>query len=366
MVHTDPDTDRIQDPSERYIWVIFNTTVFISSLLGDSLILLATIKYRAITMPPIAVVIIQHLAVSDLFLTLFRVLPSIVSLIKDDWVFGTGLCYLNDHIHWLCNPLVMVLTCALVVAKYLTVKYPFRAETWTKKQGHVLCSIFWIIGLINPIHIIRAAFSKSGSLHFCFKDYSCSYKIDLEHIGVHARAFSFTSGLLYSLPVLLMIILFSTCALLLIHAKRSAMRHRQQLRWQGVLAVVMTSGVFLLSVGPFYAIKVARINDNVKLERAVEFLQNSHIMANFFVYCLTVKSFRLFLKERISRVIQMMTSSGPSSSISCTTIATNCGPEFSQSASRPSSAHVRDYPGVEMSSFRTSWISNQSCSITVL
>ena len=44
-------------------WLVF---VVLSSLLGDSLILLASVKYRAINLHNIIVTFIQHIAVCDL------------------------------------------------------------------------------------------------------------------------------------------------------------------------------------------------------------------------------------------------------------------------------------------------------------
>ena len=64
----------------------------ILSLTGDTIILISTIKYSAIKQHRLIVAVIQHMAACDLLLTVFRVSPSLLSLIADKWVLGEVLC----------------------------------------------------------------------------------------------------------------------------------------------------------------------------------------------------------------------------------------------------------------------------------
>ena len=57
------------------VWM--GTDLFFS-LSGDSIILLATIKYRAIKQHKVVIAVMQHMAVCDLLQTIFRVLPMIL------------------------------------------------------------------------------------------------------------------------------------------------------------------------------------------------------------------------------------------------------------------------------------------------
>ncbi|XP_063689081.1 neuropeptide FF receptor 2-like [Bolinopsis microptera] len=298
MTHQDNMTSGLHEHrSERYIWILFNTIVLLSSLIGDTVILYGTIRHNAITLHRVVVVLIQHLAVCDIFLAVFRVFPTIVSLITDRWVFGTSLCYLNDHVHWLCNPLVMALTCALSIAKFLSVKFPFRADTWTRKQAHIACFVLWGVCLISPSQLIRAVYSKQNSMHFCYIDYSCSYNMSINNTNAPTWLYYSTSTFLLISPILISFLLLSTCTLLLAQAWKTARRYRQHLRWQGILTVTLTTAVFFVSLGPYFIVKTTNdtVEYHISTQRAVEFLQNINIMANFFVYSLTVRSFRRFL-----------------------------------------------------------------------
>ena len=56
----------IKNDTERYLWAGWLAFVVVSSLLGDSLILIASIKYNAFNLHKMIVTFIQHIAVCDL------------------------------------------------------------------------------------------------------------------------------------------------------------------------------------------------------------------------------------------------------------------------------------------------------------
>ena len=76
----------------KYLWESFLYFVAISSLIGDTTILIATIKHKAMKLHKIIVAIIQHIAVCDLIVVLTNVLPNIITINTDKWVFGDLGC----------------------------------------------------------------------------------------------------------------------------------------------------------------------------------------------------------------------------------------------------------------------------------
>ena len=71
----------IKDEAVRYIWAGWFIFVFSSSLVGDTIILIASIKYEAIALPEVMVAFIQHIAVSDLVICISYIFPLAVSLV---------------------------------------------------------------------------------------------------------------------------------------------------------------------------------------------------------------------------------------------------------------------------------------------
>ena len=105
---------RIHNDGERYFWISFNILILLSSLVGDSVILIASIKYNAIKLHRVIVTFIKHIAVADLVITITHVLPNIISTIADGWVFSDALFYAKVYIWWHAYPASMLFICAMV------------------------------------------------------------------------------------------------------------------------------------------------------------------------------------------------------------------------------------------------------------
>ena len=148
IVNMSNKTTGIAHDSERIILTTWSIAVILTSLMGDSVILIATTKYQAIKLHRVLVTLIQHLAISNLLQTLFRVLPITPTFITDAWVMGTFLCHVEDHVGIICSTATLFLTCSLSTFKLLLVKIPFRVGYWSVKLGHKICVVMWTITLV--------------------------------------------------------------------------------------------------------------------------------------------------------------------------------------------------------------------------
>ena len=76
----------VQSPEKRYLWCSWLVFVLISSLTGDSVILIASLKYKAIKLNRIIVLFIEQIAGCDMFLSLLYIVFTLVPLISNRWV----------------------------------------------------------------------------------------------------------------------------------------------------------------------------------------------------------------------------------------------------------------------------------------
>ena len=295
---------RIQNEGERYLWVVYNVIVALSSLLGDTIVLVGTIKYNAINLHRIVVVIIQHLAVSDLLLTLFRVCPSIVSLLADTWILGPFLCRFLVNAQWLVYWMTGILTICLATSKLLLVKFPFRTRFCTRRRAHITCGVLWVLSLVTPPQLLFIA--DHSAIYFDYAMYFCMYDF-------HSARPNPNPGLLYAAVIFagivqcfMYIVLPVASLLLVLEARKAAQRLGEHVRWQGVLTVTLCTVIYFISTLP--AILVAGIHSldsnliTVGVIRAAHFFTHLNVMTNFFVYCLAVVSFREFLKSKLKEL----------------------------------------------------------------
>ena len=112
-----------------------------------------------------------------------------------------------------------------------------------------------------------------------------------------------------------LVVLTTFC--LLIEAKKVVSRSRESLKWQGIMTTVLTATVFCLSLLPYTAYRVGesivtvdeRSNSSFHTtfyRVAISFLSLNTI-SNFYIYCLTVSSFRAFIRSKMQLSYQYIT-----------------------------------------------------------
>ena len=285
--------------TERYILISWSITVLLTSLLGDTIILVSTIKYSAIKQNKAVVTVMQHMAVCDLLQTIFRVVPCTIALIADDWIVGTGLCQVEESIRYVGSVLTMFLTCALAGVKLVIVKFPLRIKAWSSRLGHKVCTYTWVLVLIwyAPMIAVKI-FCLSDTVYFSYEYVICTYDFEGPSTPPWYKWYRLITGTTIALVTYTTLVVSSV--LILGVASRAGSRHGEKVRREGVIAVLLTVGILLVSTLPTAIAIVGSdalgMDFNPTFLRAVMCLTLLNIMANFFVYSLAVQSFREFLK----------------------------------------------------------------------
>ena len=109
------------------------------------------------------------------------------------------------------------------------------------------------------------------------------------------------------------VIVIVSTILLLKKAKKAAKTQRRTMKWQGITTVGLTALVHTLSFFPFIIYFTVRffVKKNpqnpgpffLEYYRVTNGLVILHVLSNFFVYSLTVESFRSFLKTNLCGVL---------------------------------------------------------------
>ena len=300
---------QLKSEAERYLWAGWTMFVVVSSLLGDTAILLASVKYKAFKLHKFTITFIQHIAVSDLILALTYVVPSFASLVADGWAFGNILCYLQPYPVWLCCQGSMFLICGMTTTKIMQLKYPLRARSWPKRKAQKICVGIWLLALYYPICFLVV---DPDDAAFDYRVYFCNPVFSSPKWKLLLPISFFAIGVIPNL------IIITTTIFLLYKAKKSLSKHegkgknegRGKLKWQGIMTVVLTASAYILSYLPvtiyFIAASYVKMNPgdlgwfHLDYHRIAVSLTHTNIMANFFVYSLTVDSFRTFLRQTLS------------------------------------------------------------------
>ena len=318
------EVHEIHNDSFRYAYVAYLLFVMISSFIGDSLVLVGTVKFQAIKIKSYLVVFIQHIAVLDILTCITYIIPQVTSIIGNRWVLGHLICRMNYTITTYLFSVNQLLTCCLAFSKVCMIKFPDHrfVRNLTSKSGQIVCLIIWLFSLSLPtlIHVLE----KGNTFYFNAITGLCELKLT-------SRIWIIMQPLMAMIfmvaPYLL--VLVSTIFLVrhLIILRRQSRQIGSRQRWQGILVVSITAASFTISTLPFYIYQSLAEpgTDNLTgfiqedFPRIAEACYSLNIMSNFYIYCLTVRSFREFLIKAARSFTSFFTESdaiptdGPSS-----------------------------------------------------
>jgi len=73
---------------------VYNVVGVLFAFLGNGLVLVSSIKYRAIDMDKTSIILLQNLVVADFLIALLSWLPTTISTVVGGWVLGEAVCFL--------------------------------------------------------------------------------------------------------------------------------------------------------------------------------------------------------------------------------------------------------------------------------
>ena len=285
----------IHSTGERYVWITYLIIVLLSSLIGDSIILIATVRYNAIKLNKFLVVVMQHIAVCDVLSSITYVLPTMISLIANRWILGDVIAYMQVYLEAFSFIGSNILICILTCIKLMLLKNPIKTRYKTTKNAHMTCACAWMMAFLIPG--IRLAFDNNG-LSFSFIEYNINFGSPSEKSKAYHEIVVYTTYVfIVYIPTVIVIVTTFWIVIYLLKSRKVAKRTGSDQRWQGMVVVLTTAIVYSVSVIPgsvtFY-IEVP--HKTITRDRVVESLVTLNIISNFYIYSLTIPSFRNFIR----------------------------------------------------------------------
>ena len=181
-------------------------------------------------------------------------------------------------------------------------------KIWPQRYAHVVCAGIWTLS--SSIIIIIFLIDKDD-IYINPITYSCGYAYSSDEWKTYIPLLF----LLFSLiPSLVLVISSALLVKHLLYAQRIARRTNRSVRWQGMLTVFLTATVYCVSFLPQSVyLTIKNFKEELSsdyLSRGAETLTYVNVAANFFIYSLTVPSFKTFLLSSIRGVKSLFTKRG--------------------------------------------------------
>ena len=134
-------TSGYQTTYGRYLLIGWCALTLLISLPGNTLILVASIKYNAIRLDKVAIILIENIAVADMGVALFTILPRMASAIAAGWEYA---CDVSAPVTLLFSGASILMMSALNLSKLTCLLFPLRARMRTHTQGRIIAASLWV------------------------------------------------------------------------------------------------------------------------------------------------------------------------------------------------------------------------------
>ena len=317
--HQNKTLYKITNDAHKGLFISWCFLLGVFSIAGNSLVLVASIKYQALRLDKISVILIKNISFADVCYAVAVILVVGWSVIENNWPFNHLLCEMNVYLQYWVALVDINMIWVLNVTKIICIMYPMQSRTRSKSTGYILAATMWVLSSIYPTQC--AAMRRP--VDFDYRSYRCAYLHTLDE-------WEWLDPL--NIIVFLLvpnIIVIVTAVWLLVYANKIAGIHKQ-----AVVTMLTVSFVFCVSYAPIGVYFVAekwiieaagedRHEDLLytKLYRygmLLKFLNNS---VNPVIYYATITSFREFVKERVFRIrkgdVRVENTAGKTKSTEC-------------------------------------------------
>ena len=286
----------VEHITERYLLITWCSLVLLGCLIGNTIILLATVRCKTIKLDKTSLVLIKNIAVSDILMGIVGVHPALASLIFGAWPYGSISCYIFQYLQVPVYFSAVLLICGLHLNKLYTVIYPLSTVGRSSRAGHVICVVAWLLCAFFPATQIIVDFKP---VMYVAKTYRCMYSYQdavwnwlLPLIGAVFTAFP-------------NILVGGTTATLVFLVRRTKGRFNKQ----GILVAFYVGCLYLLANIPVSVDLLVYKNFRQFMSPEVDFFFDFYVYrasyfmvfmncsCNFLVYYCSVKSFNVFVKR---------------------------------------------------------------------
>ena len=266
----------------------------VTYLTGNTAVLISALKYRAISLDKVSVCLICHLAASDLIYTCVYILPTVLTIICDGWVYGDLLCTVSPYIALYSATVSTLILCGLAVSKLTCLIWPLRAMMRSTGTGKVIAGSIWVVSTLPFLPFLHTGLQFYEEMMFrCVTSEASLESGEIEEwsrwAAIGAACFA-----IY-LPVLT--VTFTTIKMIFFVKKLRGIQK------QAVMTMIAISCLFSVSLLP-YGVEMtlkATINEYPKvLTTFTTFIVFLNYTCNPVVYYFTIKSFKRFVQKHLN------------------------------------------------------------------
>ena len=285
----------ITPPGVRYFLIVWCVATVVLCLCGNSIVLLATRRFKAIKLDEISVALIDNLSAADIGYTIVGVMPTIGAIVERRWVYGHTMCIVNKFLTNVFFNMTILLVVLLNASKLSCLLFPFHTTLRTTRNAIILTVTVWT-GVIS--YSLFSTLASDPDVYFDTVSFQCWVNF--------GNRIPFGT-ILVGWMIFTDFVIVGTTVWLLVMVKRIT---EGTIVTKGGIAVIMVSTIFTIANLPAAVVMALKMIDSIHWSPVVEAFCNIfstyiYYISNFsnpIIYYFSIKSFRQFIDRKVLRV----------------------------------------------------------------
>ncbi|UMM21318.1 hypothetical protein L5515_003049 [Caenorhabditis briggsae] len=156
---------RFRGTTENYTIAVTFFTIFLLSVVGNSVVLIVIIKQRA--MRSITNIYLMNLAASDMMLSVVCMPPTLVSMVMNCWMFGNYMCKILAYLQPVVVTASAYTLAVIAFERYFAICKPLHSRIWqTRSHAYAMITLVWVIAIAANILMLfmyeQQTYSSNG------------------------------------------------------------------------------------------------------------------------------------------------------------------------------------------------------------
>ena len=279
--------------AQRVPLSIYLSIVTLLGLFGNCTVFYSSVRYDAIKLDRVSVILVQSLAVADILYIISNIFPQALTNLAGKWILGPVYCFINAQIGFIPGS-ANALTVFLITSYRLwLVTHPFSTVSEIKVK--IIVILTWMLATAGMV--ISLAYKSSST--FNPSNGKC-----MSSVYENAKAgplFKVAVAVIVMMPLLVITIenIF-LCAIAVRTSRRFQGEVNTKINFKALIMVCALSGLFILSWVP-YVIFTFMKSKNPDISQSLDLLAFNCMAINAFVnpilYTLTNKRFGMYVKN---------------------------------------------------------------------
>lgn len=300
-VHHWNETERYRTitSTEQLAFLTLNLFIITFGLLGNAAVLIGSTRYRALKMDKISLVFVHNIAIADIVIIITRYIPTTVTILARDWVFGRGGCFLLGVLSNVpsCAEIITIVLLSFHRLKVLrqtpsqrllNFQHKLRAYQVAVAVSWVFTICLWLLTATVGFEVLPGPKGTTCVIGYAF------YTPD--HRNVIVTGIMLTLGLLAPLSIIFTVNLYILWVI-----SRSSSRSRTDIPTRVVATIPLICLVYFgsyittLSYAAYLNFSgTSNPEASVEFYTVIHYLESISVLSNPVIYCIR-SEFRLFL-----------------------------------------------------------------------